>query len=489
MAHTILIAEDDPVQRRLLEATLNRHDYKTITAEDGESAIHALSANHDIGAVVLDLVMPHVDGLAVLHKMAADELRMPVIVQTAQGSMETAIKAMRAGAFDFLVKPASPDKLISSVANALKVKQHASQPRSGSEASKTTAPKRTVIGASAEMQRVRTLVAKAADSDIPVLIEGQSGTGKELVAHAIQSQGRRAAKPFIIVNCGALPENLIESILFGHEKGAFTGATEKRAGKFSEAHGGTLFLDEVGDLPIEAQVKLLRAIQEGQIEPVGSSRSVSVNVRLISATNRDLVTLVREGRFREDLFYRLNVFPIIVPPLRNRIEDIPALAKHFMDRIARSEGKTLSLGDDAVALFSRYDWPGNIRQLENTMFRAVVLANEDETLSVEHFAQIAQQLQAPLSHRDTAFAAHRPPEQIIAAPAMVEPEPADQPDVHSADSIWHLDGNIRSLAEIEAVVIKAALQRYNRRMSDVARRLGIGRSTLYRKLKEYDIDA
>ncbi|MEL6921725.1 MAG: sigma-54 dependent transcriptional regulator, partial [Pseudomonadota bacterium] len=400
MASTILIADDDPVQRRLYEATLARANLRTVTAEDGTQALNELQRNRDIGAVILDLVMPGIDGIGVLRKMQDDAMQLPVIVQTAQGSMDTAIRAMRAGAFDFLVKPASPDKLLSSIRDALKVTQRVRNSASPTQAkSRSKTAGKPIIGEGSEMERVRALVAKAADSDIPVLIEGQSGTGKELVAHAIQSHSRRSAKPFVIVNCGAMPENLVESILFGHEKGAFTGATEKRHGKFFEANGGTLFLDEVGDLPLEAQVKLLRAIQEGQIEPVGASKSVSVNVRLISATHRDLVSRVREGKFREDLFYRLNVFPIIVPPLRNRLEDIPALAKHFLERFCEAEGKTLAFDNSALLLLRRYDWPGNIRQLQNTIFRAVVLASDHDVLSEDHFQHIAHQLTAPLTNR------------------------------------------------------------------------------------------
>ncbi|MEO1749728.1 MAG: sigma-54 dependent transcriptional regulator, partial [Pseudomonadota bacterium] len=354
MTSTILIADDDPVQRRLYEATLSRANLRTIVAENGTQALSAMASNESIDAVILDLIMPGIDGIGVLERMQADALSMPVIVQTAQGSMDTAIRAMRAGAFDFLVKPASPDRLLASVSDALKVKDRATPTVSQSAKTKTNkAASRDIIGDGPEIDRVRKLIAKAADSRIPVLIEGQSGTGKELVAHAIQSKGNRANKPFVIVNCGAMPENLVESILFGHEKGAFTGATEKRSGKFVEAQGGTLFLDEVGDLPVDAQVKLLRAIQEGQIEPVGSSKSVSVNVRLISATHRNLIDLVRDGKFREDLFYRLNVFPIMVPPLRNRLDDIPALAEHFLAVIGAAEGKDLKLDRSAIELFMR----------------------------------------------------------------------------------------------------------------------------------------
>ncbi len=239
------------------------------------------------------------------------------------------------------------------------------------------------------MQRVIALGKRAAASNIPVLIEGESGVGKELIARAIQGESERAGKPFVVVNCGAIPENLVESILFGHEKGSFTGAVDKRIGKFQEADGGTLFLDEVGELPLDAQVKLLRALQDGEIDPVGSKKPVKVNFRLISATNRDMIQLVKDGKFREDLYYRLNVFPIWVPPLRERLDDVAELALHFLARFAAEEGKRISgISDDALRLIKSYPWPGNVRQLENAVFRAVVLADGTE-LTVAEFPQIA----------------------------------------------------------------------------------------------------
>src|SRR5262249_18229768 len=246
-----------------------------------------------------------------------------------------------------------------------------------------------IVTRSPRMQSVLRRAEKAATSPIPVLIEGQSGVGKELIARAIHGSGERRAKPFVAVNCGAIPDNLVESLLFGHEKGAFTGATERHVGKFVEASEGTLFLDEVGELPAAAQVKLLRAIQDSEIEPVGARKPIKVDVRLISATNRDLIADVKAGRFREDLFYRLHVFPIAVPPLRERLEDVPELARHFLVRFAAEEGKRVNrLSPDAMSLLCAYHWPGNVRQLENALFRAVVLA-ETDTVSLAELPQIA----------------------------------------------------------------------------------------------------
>src|SRR5262245_28273250 len=239
------------------------------------------------------------------------------------------------------------------------------------------------------MQRVVALGRRAAASSIPVLIEGESGVGKELIARAIQGESERRSRPFVVVNCGAIPEKLVESILFGHERGSFTGAVEKRIGKFQEADGGTLFLDEIGELPLDAQVKLLRALQDGEIDPVGAKKPIRVNFRLISATNRDMIQLVKAGKFREDLYYRLNVFPVSVPSLRHRLDDVPELARHFLARFAAEEGRRVtSISGQALELLARYSWPGNVRQLENAMFRAVVLCDGNE-LTVNEFPQIA----------------------------------------------------------------------------------------------------
>jgi DNA-binding NtrC family response regulator len=317
-----------------------------------------------------------------------------------------------------------------------------------------------------------------------VLIEGESGVGKELMARAIQGASERRGKVFVTVNCGALPENLIESVLFGHEKGAFTGATEKHVGKFAEANGGTLFLDEIGELPLDAQVKLLRALQEGEIDPVGARRPVKVDFRLVSATNRNLIDLVKRGLFREDLFYRLNVFPITIPPLRARVSDIADLARRFMARFCAEEGKRLrGITGEAYALLGAYDWPGNVRQLENALFRAVVLAEGDELTTAE-FPQIAAQVEG--------FDVRIPP--VTAAVAHSQPMPPPMEMTHfeprdpSAMRLIDDTGDVRKLSDIEAEAIRFALAHYRGQMSQMARKLGIGRSTLYRKMKDIGVD-
>src|SRR3954449_8692138 len=395
MAATVLIVDDDAVQRRLVENMVQKCGYEALVVDGGDAAVALLTAPDapSIDAVVLDLVMPGLDGLGVLARIREAGLSIPVIVQTAHGGIDNVVSAMRAGAQDFVVKPVGFERLQVSLRNALNtqaLKGELQRIRHSREGRLTFAD---IITRSETMAAVLHTAQKAASSTIPVLIEGESGVGKELFARAIHGSGERKSKPFVAVNCGAIPDNLVESILFGHEKGAFTGATERHIGKFVEASGGTLFLDEIGELPLDAQVKLLRAIQEGEVDPVGAKKSVKVDIRLISATNKSLLDLVKEGRFREDLYYRLNVFPMTLPPLRARREDIADLSRSFLTRFAAEEGKRLrGITAEAMALLIRYDWPGNVRQLENAVFRAVVLADGDE-LTVAEFPQIAVQVE------------------------------------------------------------------------------------------------
>jgi DNA-binding NtrC family response regulator len=480
----VLVVDDDPVQLRLTAEIANRAGFKPLTATGGEQALAILRDDHQIGAMILDLVMPDLDGMGVMSAMRAEGLTTPVIIQTANSSLETVISAMRQGAADYFVKPVSPERLVVSLRNALKLDTLEAAIRSEhARRSGTFAPSDMIASAPA-MARVLMLSAKAAKSPIPVLVEGETGTGKELVARIIQGSSDRAGKPFITVNCGAIPPNLVESVLFGHKKGAFTGAIADQSGKFAEAHGGTLFLDEVGELPLDTQVKLLRALQEGEIEPVGATRPEKVNVRVISATNRRLLNLAKLGEFREDLFYRLNVFPIYVPPLRERLEDLTALVSHFIARFAAEAGKrVLGATPAALDLLSAYDWPGNVRQLENAVYRAVVLADA-AFLEVEDFPQILAQS----SGREEAV---RAAEQaaVLAAPIHIDSAPArlrSEPVAQSMqDRFLNSSGDLQALADIERQAIAFAVDYHGGRMSRVARALGIGRSTLYRKLHEY----
>jgi DNA-binding NtrC family response regulator len=437
-------------------------------------------------------VMPDLDGLGVLGRMREAGVAIPVIVQTAHGGIDVVVSAMRAGAIDFAVKPVGAERLLVSLRNAMATRALEGEFARMKRSRGGTLSFKDIVTRSAKMRAVLQAAQKSAGSTIPVLVEGESGVGKELIARAIHGAGARRGKPFVAVNCGALPENLIESILFGHEKGAFTGATERHEGKFQEASGGTLFLDEVGELPPPAQVKLLRALQEGEVEPVGGKRPVQVNVRVISATNRDLLADVKSGRFREDLFYRLHVFPILVPALRDRSEDIPDLTRHFMVRFAAEEGKRVrTMSAEALQLLSAYPWPGNVRQLENAIFRAVVLA-EGEEIGLEEFPHIANPSEcvstpASLSLVPSADNGPSPPLApgiVIAEEAVISSSVGGE-GVSLPEHLVNLvdeAGHARPLEEVEADAIRFALAHYRNQMSEVARRLRIGRSTLYRKL-------
>src|ERR1700712_301405 len=393
MAATILIADDDAVQRRLVENMVQRCGYETLVVDSGDAAVALLTApdTKAVDAVVLDLVMPGLDGMGVLAKIREAGLNIPVIVQTAHGGIDNVVSAMRAGAHDFVVKPVGIERLQVSLRNALNInalKGELQRIKHSREGKLTFAD---IVTRNAGMDLLLRAARKAATSTIPVLIEGESGVGKELIARGVHGSGERSSKPFVSVNCGAIPDNLVESILFGHEKGAFTGATERHMGKFVEASGGTLFLDEVSELPLAAQVKLLRALQEGAVEAVGGRKPVKVDVRIISATNRKLLDRVKGGQFREDLFYRLHVLPLTVPPLRMRREDIPHLLRHFLARFCAEENRIITgISGEAVAHLAQLDWPGNIRQLENVIYRAVVMSEGDQ-LGLDDFPVLASQ--------------------------------------------------------------------------------------------------
>jgi DNA-binding NtrC family response regulator len=480
MAKTVLVVDDDPTQRRLIQAVLEREGFVVAHAENGDQAIERLGSGATVDVILLDLVMPGISGQETLVEMRARGFLQPVIVVTATGGIDTVVQAMQAGAMDFFIKPAAPERIIVSIRNALsmgalkgevdRLKKHASGRTSFGD----------LIGSSPAMTMVKRLGERAAKSSIPILITGESGVGKEVIARAVHGSSERAGRPFVAVNCGAIPENLVESILFGHEKGSFTGATDKHLGKFQEANGGTLFLDEVGELPLDIQVKLLRALQESEIDPVGGKRAIKVDVRIVSATNRDLSLAVKEGRFREDLYYRLNVFPIEAPALRERKEDVPALVDAFVKRFNIEEGKSIvGATPETIACLAAFDWPGNVRQLENAVYRAIVLADAPY-LQPHDFPSISGV--APPIH------ALEP----VAASFAVLPPAVGQllPDMPSAVPVRILDerGHLRTLEEIERDLIQLAIEIYAGHMSEVARRLGIGRSTLYRKVREQGLE-
>src|SRR5581483_11364710 len=490
MATTILIADDDAVQRRLVEAMVQKCGYEAVVVDTGDAAIAMLTAADApaIDAVVLDLVMPGLDGMGVLERMRDAGLSTPVIVQTAHGGIDNVVSAMRAGAQDFVVKPVGIERLQVSLRNALTtsaLKGELQRIRHSREGRLTFSD---IITRSEAMASVLRTAQKAANSQIPVLIEGESGVGKELFARAIHGSSERKAKPFVAVNCGAIPDNLVESILFGHEKGAFTGATERHTGKFVEASGGTLFLDEVSELPLTAQVKLLRALQEGAVEAVGGRKPVKVDVRIISATNRRLLDRVKNGQFREDLFYRLHVLPLTIPPLRARREDIPHLLRHFLARFGAEENRAITgITGEAMAHLASLDWPGNIRQLENAVYRAVVMSDGDQ-LAIADF---------PLAQAHVPVAPDLNGEPLVVSPAIqssatamvsgneipIAPLPGN-----GTLPMLTASGEVRPLEEMENEIIRFAISHYRGQMSEVARRLKIGRSTLYRKLDEASAD-
>ncbi len=475
----VLIVEDELTQVMLLEGVIKRAGFAAEHTMDGAEAVKRLNDGSapPVDVVLLDLMMPGMDGIEVLNAIRPNHPNLPVVMLTAHSSITTVVDAMRAGANDFIVKPASAERIRTAIEAALKTSGFVGEiaPVSGQMTGQMKGHGfENLVGTSVGMQRAVKLAKKAANSSIPVLIEGESGVGKEVFARAIHEASDRSGTPFVAVNCGAIPENLVESILFGHEKGAFTGATEKRIGKFQEANGGTLFLDEVGELPLDVQVKLLRAIQEKEIDPVGGKQSVRVDIRIISATNRNLAELSASGAFREDLFYRLNVFPILIPPLRERNSDIPALADHFLTQIsALEEVPRRRMTPDVLDLLSGYNWPGNIRQLQNALFRAVILSEED-TLRQSDFPHLMGQ---PLTMQPPSHQTH----PAATTPVEIMPQGGALLVLHGQD------GHVRPLAELEAEIIRQTLLRYDGRMAEVARRLGIGRSTLYRKVAEYGL--
>jgi DNA-binding NtrC family response regulator len=490
MPKNVLVVDDDPVQRRALEESIKRFGYAVAAADTGEKAIATLraDASGDISLVLLDLVMPRTGGMAVLSALRSLPRRYPAIVLTAEGNIEAAMAAMGAGAVDFVVKPVSPERLEVSIKNALKIDALEG------EINRMKASARGELGvadliAGEAMARVVDLGRRAAQSSIPVLIEGESGVGKALIARAIHGESARAGKPFVAVNCSAIPQSEIESRLFGEVPG--------KPGKIIEADQGTLFLDEIGELPLQAQARLLRLLQVGEVETLGEKHPIKADTRLIAATNQNLIDLVREGRLREDLYYRLNVFPIWVPPLRDRLDDVAELVRLFIARFAAEEGKRVDgISPEALAMLRRYSWPGNIRQLENAVFRAVALA-DGPMLGVNEFPQVAAHVEG---YRVTVPAAPAPRavSPRIEGPVMLgessnAPATIHVPSANGRDAVGipalSEEGDIRSLEAVEADMIRLAFGRYRGRMTEIAKRLGIGRSTLYRKMREIGLEA
>ena len=376
-AGTILIADDEPNIRRVLEAVFSKDGYTVLTAENGRQALDIVSTEPEIDVLLSDLIMPDMNGVELLEAVREINPSMSVLMITAHGTIKSAVDAMRLGAFDYITKPFDMDEIKLVVKKALERRHLITENQDLRQQLKSRYKYDNIVGSSGQMQEIFKMVERVADSRASVLIRGESGTGKELIARALHyNSSSRASGPFVPVVCIALSEQLLESELFGHEKGSFTGALNQKAGRFEMAHGGTLFLDEIGDIPGNVQMKLLRVLQEREFERVGGVKTIKVDVRVVTATNQDLEKGVEEGKFREDLFYRLQVVQIILPPLRERKDDIPALVEHFIEKYNKENGTDVKYaGPEAMELMLAYDWPGNVRQLENTVERAIVLAD------------------------------------------------------------------------------------------------------------------
>ena len=373
----IMVVDDEPGMRSLLTKVLGKGGYFVSAFERGEDALSSLSSE-DYDLAILDIEMPGMNGIELLKKIKSKDQGLNVVMITAYGSLQSAVEAMRLGAYDYLTKPFQMEEIKLVVEKALErerlIQENRALHRELEEQYRFTG----IVGKSRRMDEVHELVRRVAVTNASVLIQGESGTGKELIARSIHYNSRRKGKPLVILNCAALAEGVLESELFGHEKGAFTGAIKRKSGRFELAHEGTLFLDEIGEIPITTQLKLIRVLQENEFERVGGEKTIKVDVRIIAATNKDLMALVREGRFREDLYYRLNVVTISIPPLRERREDIPELAEHFLKKFAAETGKHVEgIEQRAMDMLVNYDWPGNVRELENIVERAVVLEKGD----------------------------------------------------------------------------------------------------------------
>jgi two-component system response regulator HydG len=450
-SRTLLVADDDPGLRESLNRTLTRAGYRVILASDGRAALDHLQGSSGVDLVLTDLKMPGLTGLEVLRAVKTIVPDVDVILLTAFGTVEEAVSAMKDGAYDFITKPFRGEQLLKIVSKALERRGLIEENRSLQKQLADLRGKGQAIGASPAFRRMMTLVDQVADSSATVLIQGESGTGKELTASAIHERSRRRAGPFVAVNCAALPETLLESELFGYEKGAFTGAVARKEGRFELADGGTLFLDEIADLSPVTQPKILRVLQEGEFERLGGTRTQRVDVRIVAATNRDLAQMVREKRFREDLFYRLNVITINVPPLRDRREDVRLLAQHFLRVYAAKNNRPLeAFTDEALRRLEGYSWPGNVRELENVVERGVVLA------------------------RGTAVDVRDLPEDVAGAVPL--PEGVFTVRIGTP------------LAEVELQLLEATLRVTGGNRTRAAKLLGIDPKTVYRKLERQDVE-
>ncbi len=451
MKERILIVDDDPSFRRVVDYTLKEAGYETTLAVNGKQAREKFDED-DCAAVITDMLMPEIGGLELLRQLGAIAPEVPVIVVTAHAAVDDAVDAMREGAFDYIAKPINREELKLVLARALEVKALVRENRRLRQVVSDRLDFGNMVGSAPKMQSVLEVAAQAAQVDSTILLLGESGTGKELLAKAIHVNGPRKKGPFIAVNCGAIPATLLESELFGHRRGAFTGAVSDQRGKVEAASGGTLFLDEVGDIEPAIQVKLLRLLQEKEIEKLGEGKPTKVDARILAATNRDLGALVKSGDFREDLYYRLAVIPIELPPLRERATDVPVLADHFLDKYARKFGKKLELDRSVFPILERYPWPGNIRELENLM----------ERLAALHPAGTVLPEDLPESFRSGASTVG---EVVVQIPAE------------------GLD-----LQKLEEGLIKEALERNDWNQTRAAKFLGLTRNTLIYRMQKFGLN-
>jgi nitrogen regulation protein NR(I) len=459
----ILVVDDEPNLRRVLAALLVRDDYDVETAEDGAQALEILKEHH-IDMVITDLRMPRIDGMELLRRALAMDPELPVVIITAHGTVDNAVEALKTGAFDYITKPFDQTEVRTIVKKALRTRDLAATEATRAEQDGSDETRYGIIGRSGGIKDLYAVLDRVSDTPTTVLITGESGTGKELVARALHENSSRKDKPFIKVNCAAIPRDLMESELFGYERGAFTGAVGSKPGRFELASGGTLFLDEIGSIPIEMQVKLLRALQESEFERVGGIKTIRVDVRLVAATNSDLRREIEAGNFRDDLYYRLNVIPIRLPPLRERIEDIPLLAAHFLQKFNVRLNKTLlGISEDASAVLMSYPWHGNIRELENVIERAVLFADGSRIEIADIPAEVRDQMGAP-----------RPK-------ASVPPLAAVDENVSSEG----LKERVKAaMTRLERELIQKALDQTSGNVTHAARLLKISRKGLQLKMKE-----
>jgi two-component system, NtrC family, response regulator AtoC len=482
----VLIADDELNMRRVLEAILRREGYDVVTAGNGVEALAGMS--RDVHTVITDLKMPGLDGMGLLRKLSTDYPDVPVVMITAHGSVENAVEAVKLGAFDYLEKPFEQEQIRQVVAKAINTYSLARRDARPEEPT-TTRGRFRLVGQSPAIRQIFAIVEKVASTPSTVLITGESGTGKELIARALHENSSRHAGPFIKINCAAIPKTLMESELFGYDKGAFTGAVGAKPGRFELAHGGTLFLDEIGEIPVEMQVKLLRVLQESEFERVGGIKTIKVDVRLVTATNRDLVQEIALGGFREDLFYRLNVVPIHIPPLRERREDIPLLADHFIAKFNdRLKKQITSIALEAVERLVTYNWPGNIRELENLMERTVLFCEGPEIRLSDLPIEIGGLPHATLPE-DSGRAAPSPVGLAAAPPPVVlAPTPVPGSLPAAAVPTSSLKEAVRAETErVEREMIQRALDETGGNVTQAARKLKISRKSLQTKMKEFGL--